>query len=47
MNMDNILGYALPNTCQIMYLGNIKDLVKKEDMYLVKIILAATKKDNQ
>lgn len=44
MTMDNILGYALPNTCQVMYLGNIKEQIQKEDLYLVKIILAATKK---
>lgn len=31
MTMDNILGYALPNTCQVMYLGNIKEQIQKED----------------
>ena len=39
-----ILGYGIPNTCPVMYLGNIKDVVMGGDLYLIKVLLAASKK---
>lgn len=40
-----ILGYNIPNTCVLLYLGNMSGhIVLKEDRYLLKIVLAACKK---
>jgi len=42
--VKNVLGYEIPNTCPVMYLGNIEKVVMKEDLYLTKVLLAASKK---
>lgn len=42
--IENILGYKIPNTCPVKYLGHIKDIVKIEDTHLIKVLLAASKK---
>lgn len=42
--MTKILGYTIPHTCLVMYSGNIKDVVRKEDMFLTKVILTAITK---
>lgn len=42
--VKNILGYEIPKTCSVMYLGNIGDVVMREDFYLIKVLLAASKK---
>ena len=42
--LAKILGYEIPNNCIVMYLGNIPDYVNKEDVLLVKVILAASRK---
>lgn len=39
-----VLGYKIPNSCLVLYLGHLEGLVHKEDQYLVKILLAAGKK---
>lgn len=43
--MSEILGYALPKTCIVLYLGNLtQDIIRGEDKYLVMVLLAASKK---
>lgn len=42
--LAGILGYKIPITCLVMYLGNITDCIKTEDLFLTKVILAASKK---
>lgn len=42
--VNNILDYDIPNNCVVMYLGKIDEAVQKEDRYLVKILLIASKK---
>ena len=42
--VKNVLGYEIPNTCLVMYLGNIEKVVMNEDLYLTKVLLAASKK---
>lgn len=45
LEIVRILGYAIPKTSLVMYLGLIsRNEVAKEDMYLLKILLAACKK---
>lgn len=40
-----ILGYVIPQTCLVLYLGHINcDGINKSDKYLLKILLAACKK---
>lgn len=41
--IKNILGYEIPNTCPVMYFGDIEDVVMR-DLYLIKVLLAASKK---
>ena len=44
MEIERILGYAIPKTSLVLYLGLIKNVVSKEDLYLMKILIAACKK---
>ena len=39
-----VLGYKIPRTCLVLYLGHIEGSVHKGDQYLTKILLAAAKK---
>ena len=39
-----IIGYKIPNTCLVLYLGHIEESVHAGDQYLVKILLVAAKK---
>lgn len=39
-----VLGYNVPFTCKILYLGHLEESVSFEDQYLVKILLIASKK---
>ena len=38
------MGYAIPNNCAVMYLGNIEEVVQRADRYLAKILLKASRK---
>ena len=40
----NVLGYKIPLSCTVLYLGHITPLILKRDQYLVKILLTAAKK---
>ena len=43
--MEKILSYELPKTSLVLYLGNLsQDNTQGEDLYLVKVLLAASKK---
>ena len=42
--IKNILGYEIPNTCPVMYLSNFTNVVKNEDLYSTRILIAASKK---
>ena len=43
--LQKIIGYGIPKTCKILYLGNLtQDTIQKEDEYLVKVLLSASKK---
>ncbi|CAI5636845.1 unnamed protein product [Oreochromis niloticus] len=42
--IGNILGYQLPHNFKTVYLGNIREYVMYDDMYLTKILLIAAKK---
>uniref|UniRef100_A0A8C7WYM9 Reverse transcriptase domain-containing protein n=1 Tax=Oryzias sinensis TaxID=183150 RepID=A0A8C7WYM9_9TELE len=42
--IKNVIGYHLPNEFTTLYLGNIEDSVLNEDVYLVRILLLASKK---
>lgn len=43
--LQKIIGYEVPKTCKILYLGNLtRDIILKEDEYLVKVLLSASKK---
>jgi len=43
--MEKILGYKIQNDPQSLYLGLLtKDVVKEEDIYLLKVMLIASKK---
>lgn len=43
--LQKIIGYEIPKTCKILYLGNLtQDTIQKEDEYLVKVLLSASKK---
>lgn len=42
--LKNVMGYEIPSTCSVMYLGNIEKVIMKEDLYLTKVLLAASKK---
>lgn len=45
VELKTILGYELPKTCEILYLCNVvREMIKYEDGYVVKILLAAAKK---
>ena len=39
-----VLGYRIPQTCLILYLGHMEGSVHVGDQYLIKILLAAGKK---
>lgn len=40
-----ILGYKLPKTCSVLYFGSLTEKkVQNKDKYLIKILLAASKK---
>lgn len=38
------LGYSIPFTCVVLYLGHLEGNVSKDDQYLTKILLIASKK---
>lgn len=40
----NIIGYAVPNNCAVMYLGDIEEAIQRRNKYLVKNLLIANKK---
>ena len=43
--LREILGYEIPNTCLVLYLGNIsQEDVQGEDRYLVRVLLVASRK---
>lgn len=43
--IQNIIGYQIPKNCKVLYLGNLtRDIIRKEDEYLVKVLLSASKK---
>ncbi len=43
--LRKIIGYEIPKTCKILYLGNLtQDIIQKEDEYLVEVLLTASKK---
>lgn len=42
--IGKVLGYAVPKSCTLLYLGVITGNVLKEDRYILKIMLAACKK---
>lgn len=42
--IGNILGYQLPHNFKTVYLGNIREHVMYDDLYLTKILLIAAKK---
>ena len=43
--IKKILNYNIPKTSMIMYLNNLTQVsIQKEDLYLVKVLLAASKK---
>lgn len=42
--VQNVLGYEIPNTCLVMYLGNIKGVVIRKDIYLSTVLFGANKK---
>lgn len=42
--ISKIIGYKIPNTCPVLYLGNITNVADSEDICLVKIMLAASRK---
>lgn len=44
VTIKKILGYHIPNTFTVLYLGNLEDSVLSEDLYLCKILLVACKK---
>ncbi len=45
MSLNKILGYNIPKTRTALYLGNLtQDIIQKEDKYLIKALLAASKK---
>lgn len=40
----NTFGYEIPNTCPVMYLSNIADVVMRKDFYLTEVLFVASKK---
>ncbi|ROL05644.1 LINE-1 retrotransposable element ORF2 protein [Anabarilius grahami] len=42
--LQKVLGYMIPKDCKVMFLGNITESVRKEDLYLSKILLSAARK---
>ena len=42
--INEVIGYEIPCTCLVLYLGYIEKSVHSRDQYLVKIMLAAGKK---
>ena len=38
------LGYPIPFTCTVLYLGHLVECVARDDLYLVKILLTASRK---
>lgn len=40
---DLIMGYAIPNNCAVMYLGNIEEAAQTSDTYLAKLLLTVSK----
>ena len=43
--LRKILGYEIPKSDKVLYLGNLtQDIIRKEDEYLVKVLLLASKK---
>ena len=43
--LRKIIGYEIPKSCMILYLGNLtQDTIRKEDEYLVEVLLLASKK---
>ena len=43
--LREILGYEIPKTCLVLYLGNIpQEEVQGRDKYLVKVLLVASRK---
>ena len=42
--LQKVLGYTIPKECKVMFLGNITESVRKEDLYLAKILLSAARK---
>ena len=43
--LANILGYEVPNSCIVLYFGNMAgNIVARTDRYLFKILIAACKK---
>lgn len=37
------MGYAIPNNCAVMYLGNIEEAAQTSDTYLAKLLLTVSK----
>lgn len=42
--IGEVLGYEIPNSCLVLYLGHMEGTVQKGDQYLAKILLTAGKK---
>ena len=42
--LNEVLGYVIPNKCLGQYLGSITDVALKEDNYLAKVLLTASRK---
>ena len=43
--LRKVIGYEIPKFCKVLYLGNLtQDIIQKEDEYLVKVLLSASKK---
>ena len=45
--VKNVLGYEIPNTSPVMYLGNIEKVVMKKDLYLTKCYSQQARKRSQ
>lgn len=44
LTLTKVLGYEIPFTCIVLYLGHISLVTLQEDRYLVKILLTAARK---
>ena len=42
--MQQVLGFHIPLTCQLFYLGDLPDDISNNDKYLLRILTVAAKK---